>query len=59
MGEKAADRVAMLVTLANLPQPPESVPINMLIAIPGTPLADAEPIDSVWSSCAPSRSPAS
>jgi biotin synthase len=47
MGEKAADRVAMLVTLANLPQPPESVPINRLIPIPGTPLADAEPIDSL------------
>ena len=36
----------MLVTLANLPQHPESVPINMLIAIPGTPLADAEKIDA-------------
>jgi biotin synthase len=47
MGEQAADRVAMLVTLANLPEPPESVPINQLIAIPGTPLADAEPIDSL------------
>jgi biotin synthase len=44
MGEKPADRVEMLVTLANLPEPPESVPINMLIAIPGTPLAKADPI---------------
>jgi biotin synthase len=34
----------MLTTLANLPEHPESVPINMLIPIPGTPLADAEPI---------------
>ena len=34
----------MLVTLANLPEAPESVPINMLIPIPGTPLADAAPI---------------
>jgi biotin synthase len=45
MGEAAADRVDMLVTLANLPEPPESVPINMLIPIPGTPLSKADPID--------------
>jgi biotin synthase len=44
MGETAEDRVDMLVTLANLPEPPESVPINMLIPIPGTPLAKAEPV---------------
>ncbi|CUU42087.1 Biotin synthase [Blastochloris viridis] len=44
MGERVADRLDMLVTLANLPTPPESVPINMLIPIPGTPLADAPPI---------------
>jgi biotin synthase len=47
MGEKPADRVEMLVTLANLPEPPESVPINMLIAIPGTPLAKADPIGAI------------
>jgi biotin synthase len=47
MGEEADDRVDMLVALANLPQHPESVPINMLIAIPGTPLADAEKIDAI------------
>jgi biotin synthase len=47
MGEQVADRVAMLITLANLPDPPESVPINMLIPISGTPLADAEPIGSI------------
>ena len=47
MGEEPEDRVDMLVTLANLPQHPESVPINMLIAIPGTPLADAETIDGI------------
>ena len=44
MGEAAEDRVDMLVTLANLPEPPESVPINMLIPIPGTPLATSDPI---------------
>ena len=47
MGEEPEDRVDMLVTLANLPQHPDSVPINMLIAIPGTPLADAEKIDGI------------
>jgi biotin synthase len=47
MGEQAADRVAMLVTLANLPEPPESVPINSLMPIAGTPLAEAEPVGSV------------
>jgi biotin synthase len=47
MGEAAIDRVDMLVTLANLPEHPESVPINMLIPIPGTPLAKAEPIDPI------------
>ena len=47
MGEEPEDRVDMLVALANLPQHPESVPINMLIAIPGTPLADAAPIDPI------------
>jgi biotin synthase len=45
MGESEADRVEMLVTLANLPEPPESVPINMLIPIAGTPLADSRRID--------------
>lgn len=35
----------MLVQLANLPQPPESVPINMLAKIKGTPLADNEDVD--------------
>ncbi len=45
MGETAGDRISMLVTLANLQEPPESVPINMLIPIPGTPLAFAERIE--------------
>ena len=45
MGETVDDRISMLVTLANLPTPPESVPINMMIPIPGSRLANAEPID--------------
>ena len=47
MGEQAVDRVDMLVTLANLPAHPESVPINMLIPIAGTPLAKADPIQPI------------
>ncbi|NJM35035.1 MAG: biotin synthase BioB [Rhodomicrobium sp.] len=47
MGEESADHVDMLVTLANLPHPPESVPINMLIPIPGTPLAEVQNIDPI------------
>lgn len=47
MGETTDDRISMLVTLANLPEPPESVPINMLIPIPGSRLANAEPVDPV------------
>jgi biotin synthase len=42
MGESLRDRAAMLVLLANLPQHPESVPINSLVPIAGTPLADQE-----------------
>jgi biotin synthase len=47
MGEDETDRVDMLVTLANLPEPPESVTVNMLIPIPGTPLAGSAPIGSI------------
>jgi biotin synthase len=47
MGEEVMDRVDMLVTLANLPEHPDSVPINMLIPIAGTPLAKAEPIEPI------------
>jgi biotin synthase len=47
MGEQPTDRIDMLVTLANLPEYPESVPINMLIPIAGTPLAEADPIGSI------------
>lgn len=45
MGETRADRAAMLATLATLDPQPESVPVNRLVAVPGTPLADAEPLD--------------
>jgi biotin synthase len=40
LGETDADRVGMLLTLANLPKHPESVPINVLVPVAGTPLAD-------------------
>jgi biotin synthase len=45
MGETRADRVALLHTLATLPAHPESVPINQLVRVPGTPLEGAEPLD--------------
>ncbi len=47
LGETIEDRISMLVTLATLPEPPESVPINMLIPIPGSQLANAAPVDSI------------
>jgi biotin synthase len=45
MGESEADRVRMLEVLSNFDPPPESVPINCLMAMPGTPLADQPPVD--------------
>lgn len=45
MGEQGRDRARMLQELANMPAHPQSVPINMLVAVEGTPLQDAEPID--------------
>lgn len=45
MGEKPEDRAGMLMTLANLPEHPQSVPINMLVAVPGTPLENVEKLD--------------
>lgn len=47
MGEQQADRIDMLLTLATLEQHPESVPINMLIPIADTPLADVEKLDPI------------
>jgi biotin synthase len=45
MGETQRDRAQLLLTLANLPHHPESVPINQLVRVPGTPLADAPQVD--------------
>ena len=45
MGESINDRCAMLVTLANLDPHPESVPINALVPVEGTPLAGRSPVD--------------
>ena len=47
MGETRDDRVALLHALSTLPTQPESVPINQLVPVPGTPLADAAPVDGV------------
>ncbi len=50
MGEQPQDRVALLHTLATLPEHPQSVPINQLVRVEGTPLADApdpDPFDFV------------
>jgi biotin synthase len=45
MGETRADRIGMIAALACLPVHPESVPINMLVRVAGTPLAEAPPLD--------------
>lgn len=45
MGENDHDRIELLYNLANLPSPPESVPINALVPVKGTPLENAEPIN--------------
>lgn len=47
MGEKANDRIGLLVQLANLPVQPESVPINMLVKVKGTPLENVEDVDPI------------
>jgi len=47
MGESTTDRASMLQQLANMPHHPESVPINMLVQIEGTPLFGANGIDSI------------
>lgn len=47
LGEGRSDRAEMLRTLANLPTHPESVPINQLVQVEGTPLAGAEAVDPI------------
>src|SRR5699024_2927467 len=46
LGETVKDRAGLLLQLANLPTPPESVPINMLVKVKGTPLADNDDVDA-------------
>lgn len=45
MGEDITDRAGLLMQLANLPEQPESVPINMLVKVPGTPMENVEDLD--------------
>lgn len=47
MGETATDRIGLLRQLANMPVPPESVPINMLVKVAGTPLENADDLDNL------------
>ncbi|MBS2032532.1 MAG: biotin synthase BioB [Deltaproteobacteria bacterium] len=47
MGESTDDRCKLLLTLAAQTPHPESVPINMLVAVEGTPLQDAKPVDTL------------
>jgi biotin synthase len=47
MGEDDSDRAGLIATLASLPTPPESVPINALVAVEGTPLAGSEQLDPI------------
>ncbi|MEO6812211.1 MAG: biotin synthase BioB [Isosphaeraceae bacterium] len=47
LGETIDDRIALLHTLATLPEPPESVPVNALVAVEGTPLGDRPPV-AIW-----------
>lgn len=52
LGESEKDRISLLHTLSNLDPQPESVPINMLIPVEGTPLADQAPLDIFeWIRC--------
>ena len=46
MGESRRNRAAMVAQLANMNPPPDSVPINNLVAIPGTPMAESEKLDN-------------
>jgi biotin synthase len=61
MGESRRDRASLLHALATLPAHPDSLPVNALVPVAGTPLGDriaARACSTAWSSCAPSPSPA-
>ncbi|MEM7540132.1 MAG: biotin synthase BioB [Pseudomonadota bacterium] len=47
LGESADDRVGLLTQLASMPAHPESVPINMLVKVAGTPMADNQDVDPI------------
>ncbi|WP_444455372.1 biotin synthase BioB [Rhodobacter capsulatus] len=47
LGEATEDRISMIQTLADLPEPPQSVPINMLMPMADTPLANVAPLDPI------------
>jgi biotin synthase len=47
MGESIEDRMALLAALASLDPPPESVPINALVRVPGTPFGDRPPVGAI------------
>nr|Q0BUV5.2 RecName: Full=Biotin synthase [Granulibacter bethesdensis CGDNIH1] len=47
LGEGLDDRAGLIVALANLPRHPESVPINALVQVEGTPLKGQEPVDTI------------
>tara|TARA_Y100001968_G_C19394562_1_gene737497 strand:+ start:635 stop:1702 length:1068 start_codon:yes stop_codon:yes gene_type:complete len=47
LGETRKDRASLMCALANLPAHPNSVPVNMLVPIEGTPLADVEPLEEL------------
>jgi biotin synthase len=47
LGESADDQASLIATLANLPEHPQSVPVNRLVPVEGTPLAGCEPVDTL------------
>ncbi len=47
LGESLDDQASLIATLASLPTPPESVPINALVRVEGTPLANEAPVDPI------------
>ncbi len=47
MGEGTQDRAGLLISLANMPKHPQSVPINLLVKVEGTPVADNDAVDAI------------